>query len=118
MSNLANMEFVEVNDKRLMVTNERQYGVYKGPIDIMYSNFNSSSFSNSSYNVSVTGPTDTVLSNRVIQTVSWRIVLQGTATVGPNLIPVDSNGNIRYCGFRAFALDNATKNLSVNGRSE
>ena len=107
------LDYVEIHDKRLMVVNRREYGVMKSAVDIMYQNYNSSSFSSSSYNVTVNVPSETVLYNRLYQTVTWRLEMSGNATVSPNLLPVDVNGNLTYAGFRAFALDNATKNVQV-----
>lgn len=107
------MEYIEIHDKRLLVTNPRQYGVMKGAIDVLYQTYNSSSFSDSSYNVTLNIPSDIVACNRIYQNLEWEIELTGTATVGTNLIPVDTNGNITYCAFRAYALDNAIKNVQL-----
>jgi len=107
------MNYVDVHNKTLMVTNPRSYGVLKSAIDILYQEYNSSSFSNSSYNTVVNVPTQVVVSNRIYQTVRWRLDFEGNATVGPNLLPTDSNGNLTYCAFRAFALDNMSKSTNI-----
>lgn len=110
---MEGLSYVDVHPKSLMVTNKRVYGVLKSAIDIMYANFNSSAFSTSSYNVTVNVPADCVLYNRVYQTITWQLTLTGTASLGPNLLPVDANGDPIHWGFRSFALDNATKSLQV-----
>lgn len=107
------ISYVNVLDRRLAVANKRTYGCFRGPSDVLFQTFQSNSFSNSSANITIDVPQSSVLYPRLYARVDVELTLTGTATVGPNLIPLDTNGDPILCSFRAYALDNATKTINM-----
>ncbi len=110
---MTSLQKIEVLDKRLAVNNTRKYAVLRGPEQYIWQTFNSSSFSNSNATIQNDPPSkEHIVCPVVYLETDFTVDLAGVATVSPNLLAVDGNGNISaFDGPRAKALYKIIANL-------
>lgn len=112
-NNIVPLQPVVIRDKRLRVSEKREYAVFEGGQQVTYNPFTTTAFSNSYISFNVTTPSPRIILDRKIY-IKYQITLTFTPIANPGGIKILQQG---VDAFRAFPLSTCMTsiNLKLNG---